>query len=36
MNGGDVQSGGTINPTGQSFTPGSTTIPANDAILISQ
>ncbi len=36
MNGGDVQSGGTINVTGASFTAGSTTIPAGDAVLLSQ
>ena len=36
LNGGDVQSGGTINPTGTGFTPASTTIPANDAILITK
>jgi hypothetical protein len=36
MVGGDVQSGGTVNLTGASFSPGSTTIPAGDAILIAQ
>jgi hypothetical protein len=36
MNGGDVQSGGTINATGAALTPGTTTIAANDAILIAQ
>jgi hypothetical protein len=35
MNGGDVQSGGTINLTGTPFTAGTTTIPADDAILLS-
>jgi hypothetical protein len=35
MNGGDVQSGGTVDLTGASFTPGSTTVPADDAILLS-
>jgi hypothetical protein len=35
MQGGDVQSGGTINTTGASFTPGSTTVPADDATLLS-
>jgi hypothetical protein len=34
MVGGDVQSGGKVDPTGASFTPGSTTIPADDAILL--
>ena len=32
--GGDVQSGGTINPTGTSFTPDSTTVGAQDATLL--
>jgi hypothetical protein len=36
MNGGDVQSGGSINVAGAGFTAGWTTIPANDAILLSQ
>jgi hypothetical protein len=36
MNGGDVQSGGTIDPTGAGFTPGTTTIPAHDAVLLSR
>ena len=34
MVGGDVQSGGTVNLTGASFSPGSTTIPAGDAMLL--
>jgi len=34
MNGGDVQSGGTVNLTGSSFSPSSTTIPADDALLL--
>jgi hypothetical protein len=34
--GGDVQTGGTINLTGATFTPGSTTIPPHDAILLSR
>jgi hypothetical protein len=34
MSGGDVQSGGTINLTGASFTPGSTTIAAYDAAFL--
>ncbi len=34
MTGGDVQSGGTINTTDATFTPGVTTIAANDAILL--
>jgi hypothetical protein len=35
MDGGDVQSGGTVDLSGTSFTPGSTSIPADDAILLS-
>jgi hypothetical protein len=35
MDGGDVQSGGTINPTGASFTAGSTTVGGQDAALLS-
>jgi hypothetical protein len=35
MKGGDVQSGGTINLAGASFTPGRTTVPAHDAVLLS-
>ena len=34
MSGGDVQSGGTINLSGSSFTAGSTTVAAHDAILL--
>jgi hypothetical protein len=34
MIGGDVQSGGTIDLTGAGFTPGSTSIPADDALLL--
>jgi hypothetical protein len=34
FNGGDVQSGGTINPAGTSFTPGSTSVGADDATLL--
>jgi len=34
MDGGDVQSGGTVNVQGASFTAGSTTVGAQDAILI--
>jgi hypothetical protein len=34
MNGGDVQSGGTINLTGASFDSGSTVVPADDAVLL--
>jgi hypothetical protein len=34
LQGGDVQSGGTVNVTGAAFTPG-TTIPGNDAVLLS-
>jgi hypothetical protein len=34
FNGGDVQSGGTLNLTGAGFTAGTTTIPASNAILI--
>jgi hypothetical protein len=34
FNGGDVESGGTINLTGGSFTSGSTTVAAHDAILL--
>jgi hypothetical protein len=36
MNGGDVQSGGTINTAGAKFNPGSTMIPADDALLLAQ
>jgi hypothetical protein len=35
MNGGDVQSGGTVELTGTGFTPGATTIPPHDAVLLS-
>jgi hypothetical protein len=35
MQGGDVQSGGTVNVTGSSFTPDSTTVGGNDAVLLS-
>jgi hypothetical protein len=35
MNGGDVQSGGTVDPAGASFTAGVTTVPAGDALLLS-
>jgi hypothetical protein len=35
MNGGDVQSGGTVSLAGADFTPGSTTIAAKDAALLS-
>jgi hypothetical protein len=34
MVGGDVQTGGTIDLTGASFTSGNTTIPADDAVLL--
>ena len=34
MVGGDVQSGGTINLSGSTFVPGSTTIAADDAVLL--
>jgi hypothetical protein len=34
--GSDVQAGGTVNLTGATYTPGTTTIPANDATLLSQ
>jgi hypothetical protein len=34
MTGGDVQSGGTIDTAGARFSPGSTTIPAHDALLL--
>jgi hypothetical protein len=34
FSGGDVQSGGTIDLSGAPFTAGSTTVPANDALLI--
>ncbi|HSP65189.1 MAG TPA: hypothetical protein VLO10_03265 [Candidatus Deferrimicrobium sp.] len=34
MVGGDVQSGGSLNPAGAPFTAGTTAVPANDAILI--
>jgi hypothetical protein len=34
FDGGDVQSGGTINPAGSSFTPGSTTVGGHDATLL--
>jgi hypothetical protein len=34
MNGGDVQSGGTVNLAGATFTAGSTTVPADDAIVL--
>ncbi len=36
LNGGDLQAGGTVNLQGATFTPGQTTIPANDAILLAQ
>jgi hypothetical protein len=36
LNGGDVQTGGTINPTGSTFTAGTTSIPAHDATLLAQ
>ena len=35
VNGGDVQSGGSINLSGASFSPGSTTIAAYDAVFLS-
>jgi hypothetical protein len=35
MVGGDVQSGGTVNTQGASFTAGSTSVPADDAALLS-
>jgi hypothetical protein len=35
MNGGDVQSGGTVDVAGAPFTPGTSTIPADDAVLLS-
>jgi hypothetical protein len=34
MTGGDVQSGGSLNLTGTVFTAGSTTVPADDAVLL--
>jgi hypothetical protein len=34
FNGGDVQSGGSVNLTGAGFTPGSTTVGAKDAIIL--
>jgi hypothetical protein len=34
FDGGDVQSGGTINPAGSAFTPGGTTVGADDAALL--
>jgi hypothetical protein len=34
MNGGDVQSGGTVNVAGAGFTPGTTTVAAHDAALL--
>ncbi len=34
FNGGDVQSNGSLNLTGAAFTPGSTTVPANDAMML--
>lgn len=34
FNGGDIQSGGTLNLTGASFTPGTTTLAAGDAVLL--
>jgi hypothetical protein len=36
MTDGDVQSGGTINLTGSTYTPNSTTVPPNDAVLLSR
>ena len=36
FNGGDVQSGGRISPTGATFTPGTTTVGAQDAILLTR
>lgn len=36
MRGGDVQSGGKIDLTGATFTPGVTSIPADDAILLAK
>ncbi|MGO9976980.1 MAG: hypothetical protein ACLP01_30105 [Solirubrobacteraceae bacterium] len=36
LNGSDLQAGGTVNLQGATFTPGQTTIPANDAILLAQ
>jgi hypothetical protein len=35
LNGGDVQSGGTVDPAGATYTPGTTTVPADDAALLS-
>ncbi len=35
FNGGDVQAGGTINATGATFTPGASTIGAQDGLLLS-
>jgi hypothetical protein len=35
MNGGDVQSGGTVNLAGATFTAGTTTVSADDAMLLS-
>lgn len=34
LNGGDVQSGGSVNLSGASFTPGSSAVPAHDAVLL--
>ena len=36
FSGGDVQAGGTIDISGAGFTPGTTTVPAGDAILLAQ
>jgi hypothetical protein len=36
LDGGDVQSGGTVELTGAPFTPGATTIPAHDATLLTK
>jgi hypothetical protein len=36
LQGGDVQTGGTINPTGAGFTAGATTVAAHDAALLAQ
>jgi len=36
FDGGDVQSGGSINPTGATFTPNTTTVGRHDAILLSR
>ena len=36
FNGGDAQSGGTLNLAGAGFGPGTTTVPADDAILLAQ